>query len=153
MHSPLLNHALHFSKMLCFGHRDSFTWSFWQFNFCWSSALVCDFFFFFFASGYLLCHICLWVMLSHCAGPLACVVHGNFVSWCWFLELEMLLLTFSSSSLLMLLGSPKSLMHSLHEYSSCSDILCSGLMSLSSKFVWGLYNWFLYLILVHYIIL
>ena len=109
--------------------------------------------FFFFASGYLLCHICLWVMLSHCTGPLACVVHGNFVSWCWFLELEMLLLTFSSSSLLMLLGSPKSLMHSLHEYSSCSDILCSGLMSLSSKFVWGLYNWFLYLILVHYIIL
>ena len=136
----------------CFGHRDSFTWSFWQFNFCWSSALVCDFFFFFFLPQDIYC-VTSACELSHCAGPLACVVHGNFVSWCWFLELEMFLLTFSSSSLLMLLGSPKSLMHSLHEYSSWSDILCSGLMSLSSKFVWALYNWFLYFILVHYMIL
>ena len=71
------------------------------------------------------------------------------VSLCtaWKFRLPMLIpatwnaftMAFSSSSPSMILGRPMSLMHSLHEYCYCSDILHSSLMSLWSKFVWGLY--------------
>ena len=54
---------------------------------------------YFFASGYLLCQACLWLLLSLRAGWLACALHGNFVSRCWFLQLEMLLLWHSLAPL------------------------------------------------------